>query len=1081
MSADVDGVIEAPPGAVPASPVAAIAPVPPPAVAATAAAPTQAARSVRRQFARGLFVGACIVLSVAAVAAVLHELDTSQLQSQWLAGFAQNVGYRPRAGPTAMPIAPDTGPYDERLGYAALPTLLPRLTAAGYVVRMQAEASPRMRALHDRGLNVLYPEKTQAGLLVRDATGQAASQARFPRQVYAQYSQIPPMVAATLLFVEDRELMDLNRPYMNPVVDWDRLGKAVGLSLLNRLRTDDRVIGASTLATQMEKFRHSKDGRTHNASEKFKQMASATLRVYRLGAVTIPARRQLVLDYLNALPLAAMPGYGEVSSLGDGMEAWYGSNFDTANRVLRDPHANVQEQAKYYKQVLSLILSVRRPGFYLMRDVAPLERLTDSYLRVLANAGAITPALRDAALQYRLHKLRVAQARPAIDFAAQKGANLVRTRLLRQLGVRSFYELDRLDLTVQTSLNLGVQNEVTRFLISLRDPAVIESMGLNGARLLGGDDPAKVIYSFTLYERRPGGNRVRVNADNLAQPLDINGGVKLDLGSTSKLRTLITYLELITAVYRQYTAMPLTEQVAYGVHPKDRLAAWVIAYLRANPGATLTSTLEASLLRTYSAGSGQVFFTGGGAHRFANFERSDNGRVMTLQDALRRSVNLVFIRVMREVEDHFLYRAPSTTARLLENADDPGRADYLHRFADREGKVYLRRFFSKYSGKTADEALAAVLDGVRVSPRAVAVIVRSVRPDARIEVLAAWLERAVPDQVQSPAQLAELYARFAKDKFSLNDRGYLARIHPLELWVLEYLQLHPNATRDQLLASSAQARQDVYSWLWKANKRRAQDRRILDLLEIEAFQEIHAAWHRLGYPFASLTPSLATAIGSSGDRPAALSELMGIIQNDGVRLPNVLLESFHFAEGTPYETRLESGGAQGEQVLPVEVARVARRAILDVVENGTARSLMKDLQRPDGTRHIVGGKTGTGDHRFEVFSGPGRVVESRVVNRVATFMFYIDDRFYGTITAFVPGAQAADYQFTSGLPVRLLGALMPTLTPMLDAGRPVPLALPTTAVPTTAVHASAAQAPPSAPKPPGVQLPASATVAPPSI
>jgi hypothetical protein len=63
------------------------------------------------------------------------------------------------------------------------------------------------------------------------------------------------------------------------------------------------------------------------------------------------------------------------------------------------------------------------------------------------------------------------------------------------------------------------------------------------------------------------------------------------------------------------------------------------------------------------------------------------------------------------------------------------------------------------------------------------------------------------------------------------------------------------------------------------------------------------------------------------------------------------------------------------------------------------------------------------------------------VNRVATFMFYIDDRFYGTITAFVPGAEAADYEFTSGLPVRLLGTLMPTLAPSLDAGR-VPVTLP---------------------------------------
>jgi hypothetical protein len=57
-----------------------------------------------------------------------------------------------------------------------------------------------------------------------------------------------------------------------------------------------------------------------------------------------------------------------------------------------------------------------------------------------------------------------------------------------------------------------------------------------------------------------------------------------------------------------------------------------------------------------------------------------------------------------------------------------------------------------------------------------------------------------------------------------------------------------------------------------------------------------------------------------------------------------------------------------------------------------------------------------------------------VVNRVATFVFLIDDRFFGTITAFVPGAAAgAQYEFTSGLPVRVLGALMPTLAPLLDA------------------------------------------------
>lgn len=59
---------------------------------------------------------------------------------------------------------------------------------------------------------------------------------------------------------------------------------------------------------------------------------------------------------------------------------------------------------------------------------------------------------------------------------------------------------------------------------------------------------------------------------------------------------------------------------------------------------------------------------------------------------------------------------------------------------------------------------------------------------------------------------------------------------------------------------------------------------------------------------------------------------------------------------------------------------------------------------------------------------PGRLISSRAVNRVATLVFMIDDRFYGTIIAFVRGAQS---ECTSGLAVRLLGALMPTRAPLL--------------------------------------------------
>ena len=102
---------------------------------------------------------------------------------------------------------------------------------------------------------------------------------------------------------------------------------------------------------------------------------------------------------------------------------------------------------------------------------------------------------------------------------------------------------------------------------------------------------------------------------------------------------------------------------------------------------------------------------------------------------------------------------------------------------------------------------------------------------------------------------------------------------------------------------------------------------------------------------------MATAIGSSGDRPSALAELMGIIAADGVRLPSVRVTELRFAAETPWETVLEPAAESAEPVLLPEVARALRGALLDVVANGTAR-------RVNGTYDLpVGGKTGTGDHQ----------------------------------------------------------------------------------------------------------------------
>jgi len=311
-----------------------------------------------------------------------------------------------------------------------------------------------------------------------------------------------------------------------------------------------------------------------------------------------------------------------------------------------------------------------------------------------------------------------------------------------------------------------------------------------------------------------------------------------------------------------------------------------------------------------------------------------------------------------------------------------------------------------------------------------------VDPSASLETLQGIITARIPPRTPMRQPIETVYAKYTPAAFSLMDRGFLTRVHPLELWLVAYLRQHPDAELQEVLQASTSERQAVYGWLFKTQRKRAQDKRIRSLLELQAFLEIQRGWQRLGYPFASMTPSLAAAIGSSGDRPVALAKLMGIIVNGGLSYPTVLIDRIDFAGGTPYETGLTRAPVEGERVMAPEVAAVVRRSIVDVVEKGTARGLNPALQKKDGSRHIVGGKTGTGDHRYETFAPGGRLIESRVVERVATFVFEIDDRFFGNVTAYVAGPTAAKYEFTSALPVRLLGILMPALGPLLDAPPP---------------------------------------------
>ena len=1004
---------------------------------------------------RRLFLWSLLAAAAALAWIVVDEYRTSNLQARYLSGLAKELTFRVEPGPSDAIAYPGPGPYDQRLGYAQLPRYVDKLRSQGYEVTAQARMSPKMLELRDQGLSAVYPEKDEAGLDLAECRGRTLYAQRFPQRVFERFEDVPPLLVDSLLFIENRELLDPDHPKRNPAIEWDRFTRAA-LDQARHLVDDEshRAPGGSTLATQIEKYRHSPDGRTDSGKEKLRQMAAASVRAYLGGEDTRAWRHQLVLSYLNTVPLSAQPGFGEVNGVGDGLWTWYARDLDQVNRLLREPleapapgttprralafkEALLPQQALAYKQALSLLIAQRRPSHYLVEGEADLNALTNSHLRVMAAAGVIPAALRDAALPIELKLRTQAPQEVQSSFIDRKAATAVRGKIAGMLDVARSYDLDRLDLRATTTLDGQVQRAATELLRGLRNPEAAKAAGLYGFRLLNpGDDTSKIVFSFTLFERGNGANLLRVQTDNVDQPFDLNEGARLDLGSTAKFRTLVTYLELIAELHAKWSTLAPEALSAQQVHPRDPLARWARDYLLQSPGSSLKAMLDAAMERRYSGDPGETFFTGGGAHHFENFERDEDHRLFTVREALKHSVNLAFIRIMRDVVHHVMSQSAKTNEALLDDADDPARKEYLARFADQEGREFLARFFRKYQGKSASEAEELLLPQPRRTSVRLAAAFFELEPQADAQDLGEFLARRMgSDKEVGDKALQGLYAKYGPDRWSLADRGYLAGVHPLELWVVGYLRHHPEASLGEVLAQSREQRQDVYAWLFRTRHKGAQDLRIRNLIEQEAFAQILQRWRRLGYPFETLTPSYATALGASGDRPAALAELMGIVVNHGVRLPVVRVPSLEFGAGTPYETHLKAQPSEGERLLPAEVADTVRDALAGVVEGGTASRLKGAFVRDDGTPAQVGGKTGTGDHRFDVFGKGGRLVSSRVVSRTGTLVFYIGDRYFGTMMAYVREPYAARYRFTSAMPAQLLKAMAPALLPLLNEQR----------------------------------------------
>src|SRR5262249_47029538 len=158
--------------------------------------------------------------------------------------------------------------------------------------------------------------------------------------------------------------------------------------------------------------------------------------------------------YLNSVPLSAPPGYGEVHGFGEALYTWFGLELADVGEALNAPEPT-PEKVRAYKHVLALVVSLRAPTTYLLRSREALEEHADEYTSLLVEQGVID---EDFARKVRAMPLTFLPHAPLPQprtFVDRKASNAVRTSLLRLLDVPGFYDLDRLDLAVDTTIDIA--------------------------------------------------------------------------------------------------------------------------------------------------------------------------------------------------------------------------------------------------------------------------------------------------------------------------------------------------------------------------------------------------------------------------------------------------------------------------------------------------------------------------------------------------------------------------------------------------------------------------------------------------
>ena len=164
------------------------------------------------------FYGLLLLLVVATAVLATYEIRTSHFQARYFSQYASTLNFDVAAGPSDHIVYPAHGPHNQRAGYVQLPEMLRNLEAHGYEIAAQSRFSQPLMDYVQLGGNPVYREKPQAGLNIFDDAGAPLYTHRQPERVYRDFDEIPPLLVNTLLFIENRELLQNREPQRNPAV-----------------------------------------------------------------------------------------------------------------------------------------------------------------------------------------------------------------------------------------------------------------------------------------------------------------------------------------------------------------------------------------------------------------------------------------------------------------------------------------------------------------------------------------------------------------------------------------------------------------------------------------------------------------------------------------------------------------------------------------------------------------------------------------------------------------------------------------------------------------------------------------------